>query len=156
MFKLDNKNNKIIFSIFIVLFLLIIIFFIFYKKNVDNFIKIKINEVELRVELARSPAEHYLGLSNRGSLENISGMLFLFSDKQVRSFVMRDMLISLDIVFIDENTIIDVYKNLPFDKKSQKILYKSSSPVDKVLELEAGLFDYYNFQVGDKIKILKD
>jgi len=156
MFKLDNKNNKIIFSIFIVLFLLIIIFFIFYKKNVDNFIKIKINEVELRVELARSPAEHYLGLSNRGSLENISGMLFLFSDKQVRSFVMRDMLISLDIIFIDENTIIDVYKNLPFDKKSQKILYKSSSPVDKVLELEAGLFDYYNFQVGDKIKILKD
>ena len=156
MFKLDNKNNKIIFSIFIVLFLLIIIFFIFYKKNVDNFIKIKINEVELRVELARSPTEHYLGLSNRGSLENISGMLFLFSDKQVRSFVMRDMLISLDIIFIDENTIIDVYKNLPFDKKSQKILYKSSSPVDKVLELEAGLFDYYNFQVGDKIKILKD
>lgn len=156
MFKFDNKNNKIIFFIFIILFLLIIIFFIFYKKNVDNFIKIKINEVELRVELARSPAEHYLGLSNRGSLENISGMLFLFSDKQVRSFVMRDMLISLDIVFIDENTIIDVYKNLPFDKKSQKILYKSSSPVDKVLELEAGLFDYYNFQVGDKIKILKD
>jgi hypothetical protein len=156
MFKFFNKNNKIIFSIFIVLFLLLIIFIIFKKKNVDNFVEIKINEVGLRVELAQNPAEHYLGLSNRESLEDISGMLFLFSNKQVRSFVMRNMLISLDIVFIDENTIIDVYKNLPFDENSQKILYKSSSSVDKVLELEAGLFDYYNFQIGDKIEILKN
>lgn len=149
------KNNKIFFFVFVVIFFLIIIFFVFKKKNVDNFAKIKINEVELRVELAQDSAEHYKGLSNRESLENISGMMFLFLDKQKRSFVMRDMLMSLDIVFIDENTIIDVYKNLPFDLKSQKILYQSSSPVDKVLELESGLFDYYGFKVGDKIEILK-
>lgn len=155
MFNFFKKTNKIFFSVFIVILFLIIIFFAFKKKNVDNFAKIKINEVELSVELAQSSVEHYLGLSNRESLEGVSGMLFLFSNKQTRSFVMRDMLMSLDIVFIDENTIIDVYKNLPFDLKSQKILYQSSSPVDKVLELESGLFDYYGFQVGDKIEILK-
>lgn len=155
MFNFLNKNNKIIFSILIIIVFLIIIIFIFKKKNVDNFVEIKINEVKLRVELAQSPAEHYRGLSHRESLENISGMLFLFSDKQVRSFVMRNMLMPIDIVFIDENTIIDTYKNLPFDLNSQKILYKSSSPTDKVLELEAGILDYYGFQIGDKIEIIK-
>ncbi len=150
-----KKTNKIFFFVFVIILFLIIIFFVFKKKNVDNFAEIKINDVSLRVELAKNSAEHYLGLSNRESLENISGMLFLFADKQNRSFVMRNMLMSIDIVFIDENTIIDVYKNLPFDLKSQKILYQSSSPVDKVLELESGLFDYYGFKVGDKIEILK-
>ncbi|HOZ53190.1 MAG TPA: DUF192 domain-containing protein [bacterium] len=156
MFSFLKRGTKIFFYFFVFIFFLIATFFIFNKKNVDNFAEIKINNVELRVELAQDSAKHYLGLSNRETLEGISGMLFLFSDKQERTFVMRDMLISLDIVFIDENTIIDVYKNLPFDKKSQEILYQSSVPIDKVLELEAGLFDYYNFQVGDKIEILKD
>lgn len=150
-----KKTNKIFFFVFVIILFLMIIFFVFKKKNVDNFAEIKINDVSLRVELAKNSAEHYLGLSNRESLENISGMLFLFADKQNRSFVMRNMLMSIDIVFIDENTIIDVYKNLPFDLKSQKILYKSSLPIDKVLELQAGLFDYYNFQIGDKVEIIK-
>lgn len=150
-----KKTNKIFFFVFVIILFLIIIFFVFKKKNVDNFAEIKINDVSLRVELAKNSAEHYLGLSNRESLENISGMLFLFADKQNRSFVMRNMLMSIDIVFIDENTIIDVYKSVPFDINSQKILYKSSLPIDKVLELQAGLFDYYNFQIGDKVEIIK-
>lgn len=154
-FEKNKKKLFFIFIIFIILLFLFILFFVKNKKDVDNFSSIKINKTILQIELAQSPREYYLGLSHRESLKNISGMLFLFPNKKIRAFVMRDMLMSIDIIFIDNDAIVNVYKEVPFDLKLQKVLYQSSSPVDKVLELEAGLFDYYNFKIGDKIEILK-
>ena len=81
-------------------------------------------------------------------------MLFLFPDKDIRSFIMRDMNFSLDLVFIDENEIVDIYKNLSFDEKDREVLYKSSRPVDKVLEVNGNFCDKNKIEVGDLITFI--
>lgn len=158
MFK-NFKKNKYKKFYFVIIFIFFVFFFYFLKnravdKNIKKIIFIK-NNVVVNVELATSPENYYLGLSNRKFLKQDWGMLFLFPNKEKRFFVMRDMNFSLDIVFIDENTIIDIYKNLPFAKKEQNILYNSSIAVDKVLELNGGFCDDHNVEVGDELKFLK-
>lgn len=155
--KIKDKN-----LIFFCLFFLFILFFCFFaflfleSKSVDKIdfndgdvVVSKIKNKEINVELAVSPEKKYLGLSHRENIPDDFGMLFLFFDKEIRTFVMRDMKFNLDIVFIDENEIVKIYKNLSFEEFSQNIIYKSSTPVDKVLELKGGFCDQNKISVGD-------
>lgn len=149
-------NKKLLLLILSLLFIGLIYFFSFRQKPVDKFYsKVKINETYINLELAKTQQEHYTGLSNRKSIPDNFGLLFLFNKKEVKNFLMRDMLFSLDIVFIDDNKIIDIYSNLPFNKDSQNISYKSSGPVDKVLELNSGTCEKNNIKVGNLVKFLE-
>ena len=136
--------------------ILIIFLFLFLENKKEEKYFLKINSIQIELEIARTPQQHYQGLSFRESLDDNSGMIFLFPDKEIRKFVMRDMLMSIDIIFIDDNEIVDIHKNLPFDLESQEIIYSSSVPVDKVLELKAGFSDQYNLSVGDKLELIKN
>ncbi|MDP2944440.1 MAG: DUF192 domain-containing protein, partial [bacterium] len=62
---------------------------------------LKINQQEIKVEIASTLKQQYRGLSGRKSICADCGMLFNFSDSGVRSFVMRDMEFPLDIIFIE-------------------------------------------------------
>lgn len=57
----------------------------------------------LRVEIARTAEERATGLSNRTSLGDDAGMLFVYERPRRPSFWMRQTLIPLDIVWIDED-----------------------------------------------------
>src|SRR5690554_4328328 len=57
-------------------------------------------DVELEVEIADSPEERSRGLMYRTYLDPKGGMLFIFSDSELRSFWMKNTLISLDMIFI--------------------------------------------------------
>lgn len=153
----QRLRNKKIFLLLLVFFIIIFLFFYFcvHGEPVDKEIeKIKIRDILVEVELASSPDEHYLGLSHRDFLLEKSGMLFLFQEEEEISFLMRDMNFSLDILFINKNKIVNIYKNIPFDKNSQSILYKSIYPVDKVLELNGGFCDENKIKVGDFLEFL--
>lgn len=82
------------------------------------------------------------------------GMLFPYRERNHYSFWMKDMQFPLDIVWIDDKTIIEIHKNVPIPVGESLPFYRPQEPVDKVLELNAGTTDKYGIQVGDAIKIL--
>lgn len=84
--------------------------------------KIKIHDKEYKVEIAESSEEKEKGLSNRESLDKDKGMLFDFSDDiDTVSFWMKDTIIPLDIIFIDEDlNVLKVAKGEPESTKSIK------------------------------------
>ncbi|MCF7794878.1 DUF192 domain-containing protein [Patescibacteria group bacterium] len=122
---------------------------IFFNKTKEVILK----NITFQVEVADENREHYKGLSNRNYLCGNCAMLFIFEDVKKRSFVMREMMMPIDILYINDGIIIDIYRDLEPESKDYNNYYKSSKPVDMVLEINANYSDRYNIKVGDKIKI---
>lgn len=80
--------------------------------------KIKVEDKEFTVEIAKTEAEKSKGLQGRKSLGKNEGMLFVYDKPQTVGFWMEDTEIPLDIIFINEDEeVISVYKGEPFNKE---------------------------------------
>jgi len=118
----------------------------------------------IAVSIADTNSTRTKGLSGTKSLDQNSGMLFIFdtggdaSTKQVTPlFWMKDMLIPLDIIWISGGKIVHIDKSVPIpaagtaDTSLQT--YSAGAPVDYVLEVNAGFCDQNNIKVGDNVNL---
>jgi uncharacterized membrane protein (UPF0127 family) len=106
-------------------------------------------KAKIDLEIADNEYERQLGLMNRKEMKENEGMLFIFPRQDYQSFWMRNTLISLDIMFInDQKEIVTIHKNT---KILSETSYPSSAPSIYVVETLAGFADRHNIQVGDKI-----
>lgn len=115
---------------------------------------VKINNIEVGVEVAKTAEERSKGLSNREKLAENNGMVFVFTKDSKPIFWMKDTKIALDIIWINDNKIIGIDKNVqPELEKSDSELKKYSPPVtiDHVLEVNGGFSDKNNIKVGQMI-----
>ncbi len=121
--------------------------------------RISINGTELTVRVAERPFAVRNGLSgySREDLRE-DGMLFVFSDAQVREFWMKDMEFALDILWIADGRIVAIDRDVPppsarFDEPARV----SSLPlrVDAVLELPAGQAYEFGIIEGMSMKFLE-
>lgn len=105
------------------------------------------------IEIADNDYETQTGLMNRNSMKDSNAMLFIFPNMQIRSFYMKNTLITLDIIYLDDNkTIVSIIENAkPLDETS----LPSGSPAKYVLEINGGLSQQFNIEVGDKMTFSK-
>lgn len=125
------------------------------ENNLEKNKTVKINGQEITVEIADTPELQFKGLSGRKNLCAGCGMLFVFNNRQERTFVMRNMNFPLDIIFIDGERIVKIHKNLPPEGMEPKNFYNSDAPVNFVLEVNGGFTDKYKVKEGDKLVIFK-
>lgn len=113
---------------------------------------IKIHDKVIKVELARTPSQQAQGLSGRESLCPDCAMLFVFPQKEIKKFWMKDMKFPLDIVWFNDNRVVGVTPNIPAPKNNESPQVVSSIlPVNYVLELNAGMADYYGLSYGQEV-----
>lgn len=106
------------------------------------------------VELADSDEKRVKGLSKRNTLEQNKGMLFLFEKPGIYPFWMKDTLIPLDMIFINDNHIVTIHKNVqpqPNALDAELLRYAPKEPINYVLEINAGLSEKYGFEEGDEV-----
>jgi len=119
--------------------------------------KVMIGNIEIVVDIAETSEEKSRGLSGRKSLGVNKGMLFLFESNSIPSFWMKDMLIPIDIIWIADNGIVDVHKNIPAPDSETPYVnlprYTPRKPINYVLEVNAGFSDENNINIGDKVEI---
>ena len=108
--------------------------------------------VRVDVEIADTDAKRSRGLSGRSFLGDYEGMLFIFSEDVNNPFWMKDMLIPLDIIFINsEGEIVDIKENqLPClpdicPTISSDYFYRY------VLEVNAGFCEENGIDIGDVV-----
>ena len=120
-----------------------------FKKNPT----VTINGHKLQVTIADSQEKKQIGLSETKSLPQEKGMIFLFEKPDYYSFWMKNMKLPIDIIYINDDQIVTIQNNVqPIKEQESPIVYTSTEPSDKVLEINAGLAEKYDFKKGDKVK----
>lgn len=110
--------------------------------------KIIIEGKTFNVEVADDEVERAKGLSGRDFLAADSGMLFVFENSDIHTFWMKDTKIPLDIIFINDNKIVEMMTLQP-PANNNIPSYTPQNKAQYVLELNAG----FGFKVGDEVKI---
>jgi uncharacterized membrane protein (UPF0127 family) len=102
------------------------------------------------VEVADEPAERAQGLMNRESMPRSAGMLFLYEAPQRATFWMRNTLIPLDMIFMDETgTVTHIHENaIPLDETT----IDGGAGVLAVLEINGGLSGAIGIDVGSELR----
>ena len=104
------------------------------------------------VEVPDDVDEHMTGLMFRQHLPWNSGMLFAYNSEELRSFWMKNTLIPLDMIFVDDNSeIIDIIESVPPCEQDPCPSYPSKEPAQYVLEVNAGFAQQNGVQVGDRL-----
>lgn len=121
--------------------------------------KIVLEKVIIKVEMAETDKQHEQGLMFRKKLQSNEGMLFVFSDEQIRSFWMKNTIINLSIGYFDKNKkLIDVQEM----KAVNSVLvenppaYPSTLPAKYALEMTEGWFKKNKINLGSVFKFLKN
>jgi len=133
-------RGKIMLKIFIlVLILMISAIFIFNyflsEKNNEKLISFELEGKKYLLKKANNPQEWQDGLMFIEKPVNYNGMIFIFPDKQIRSFWNKNTFIDLDIYWLDDDKIIDK-DFLPSINSSKEVITKTSPmPVNKVIEI---------------------
>ncbi|HAU99552.1 MAG: Prolipoprotein diacylglyceryl transferase [Microgenomates group bacterium GW2011_GWF2_45_18] len=117
------------------------------------------SEKTFRVEVADTDERRALGLGGRNSIGEVAGadgMLFFFSPASQPTFWMKGMRFPIDILWISENAVIKIDRNLqpePNQSTSALSRYSPPRPVEYVLELQANDADRWQIDVGDSVQI---
>jgi len=125
-------------------------------QNQDK--KIKIGQTEIVVDVAKSNEERARGLSNVESLDKNKGMLFVFDGNSRPVFWMKDTKIALDIIWIEDDKIVSIDKNVqpePNTPDNKLKRYYAPTNVDYVLEVNAGFSEENDIKVGQSLSGLE-
>ncbi len=111
-------------------------------------------EIVVNVEKADTQEEREKGLMHRESLGKDKGILFIFDEPIQPRFWMKNTLIPLDIIFIDENSVIvDFIENMVSCKEEPCEIYASEEYAKYALEVNAGFVKEKGIEVGNKVVI---
>jgi uncharacterized membrane protein (UPF0127 family) len=101
------------------------------------------------MEVATSGEQHSHGLMFRTSVPDKHGMLFIFPETRELNFWMKNTLVPLDMLFIDEKGIIRHIATGTTPKSLTPI--PSEGPARAVIEIAGGDAAHYHIASGDKV-----
>jgi len=115
---------------------------------------------EFTLELALDDDARYQGLSDRESMPEDHGMLFVFPRDRSASFVMRRCHFPIDLLYLDAAGRVDSLhrmKTEPLDTPNDELTpYRSRWPVRFAIELNGGMIDATGIAVGDRVELPYD
>jgi len=120
----------------------------------ENTIEIRQNGVQAQfnIELAVTPAEQAQGLMFRESMPQFNGMLFINERPRRVSFWMKNTLIPLDILFMDETGVVQTLKQsaTPLDTTT----IPGGDNIQYILEINGGLANLLGLSEGAEARYI--
>lgn len=115
--------------------------------------KVCVDQTCFNVEIADSKEERKQGLMYREHLNQDKGMLFIFTKEDIHPFWMKNTLIPLDMIWIDEKMeIVSIFPNAQPCKTKN---CESIRPLKKamyVLEINGGVAAEKGIELHDKVR----
>jgi uncharacterized protein len=113
--------------------------------------KVKINNNLFNVKSVLTSRDTQNGMMNRKFEDSYDGMLFLMK-KEPHSFWMKNCVVHLDIVYIDDDKITKIHHNCKPCFNDECDHYEGYG--DMILELPGGECKKYGVKEGDQISLL--
>lgn len=108
------------------------------------------NEGDIKFELADTYAKRQQGLSGRREIPDNYGMLFIFDTLDRHGFWMKDMYVSIDIIWLsDTGEILGIEHSVSPDTYPN--VFYPPVPVSRVLETRAGYAKEKGWEVGTEV-----
>ena len=157
------KSKFLFAGILVVLFLVAITFyksyaFLFFVRD-GQVIKLSLKEnffsstqKNMVLEVAKTPATITLGLSGRQEMisksgQQIDGLLFIFSQKEMLRFWMKEMLFDIDICWLNGTAFLSCNREVPFVQSGEELkIYSPNLPANVVIETKPGFFSDEDLQ----------
>lgn len=144
------KRNKAV--LFIILVLMVTAYFVFTSGSQGAAARLltATGEHAIEVELADTPKTRETGLMNRSQMPADHGMLFDFKETRPVAMWMKNTLIPLDMLFMDERgRVVNIATNA---KPYSLDIIPSTGPVRYVLELNGGAAARFGAKPGDQLR----
>ncbi|MEM1108422.1 MAG: DUF192 domain-containing protein [Planctomycetota bacterium] len=127
------------------------------NENAGGIQKVEIKGEVFDLELALTRQEQFSGLSGRESIAPDGGMLFVFPREAERTFVMRECLVPIDILFLDpRGAVINTHAmqvEPPGTPERELKPYRSEAKSSLVIELAGGTVERLGIEKGDLIEL---
>lgn len=146
---LANNLKKIIVgtvTIFVVIFLVLTLALAIKTPSA------KINNHTFKLYVAKNSKDLQVGLSKYKSIPDTRGMIFVFNKLDYYPFWMKGMQFSIDIIYIKDNKVVTIYKDIKTDASNSTVYYPTE-PANMVLEINAGLSKKYGITNGSKVEL---
>lgn len=122
------------------------------KESDEGWIKLKVNQVVVKVQVRDTMEGRNRGLSGIEKLDEDKGVLFVFKAPAKYSFWMKEMKFDLDVLWIKGDKVVGKLEGVKAPKDGESpARFKSKVLVDKVLEVNSGFIKENGIQVGDEI-----
>lgn len=140
-------------KIIILIFLVMVSLTLWIINNTNKFVTI--NGKTFSVYVADTDEKKAKGLAIFKTLPENKGMIFPFSYPDYYGFWMKDMKFPIDIIYIENYKIVDIFEEVPNPKNADEKLpvYKPAEKASYVLEINSGISKKYDFKKGDAVKI---
>ena len=123
------------------------------KNKSNNIPKVCFENKCFEVEIADTLEERERGLMNRAKLDLNNGMFFVFEKEGVYNFWMKNVLIPLDMIWIDgNNKVVFINENAEPCKVEPCEVFSSDKKAKYVLEVNGGVSREIELNIGDEVK----
>ncbi len=115
----------------------------------------KNNKKTLNLEVAETLDQHAQGLMFRKKLGTNEGMLFVFTNEEIREFWMKNTLINLDIGYFNKQKVLIDIQQMAAENSVMRTnipTYPSKQPAMYALEMSQGWFKKNKFEAGTIFK----
>ncbi len=139
--------------LYILFFIGCVVMIITFANKGEKRIDAQLGGVTLSLEIADTAFLRTRGLSGHQPLASNEGMLFVFPEDDLYEIWMKDMLFSIDIIWLDsEYRIVDVKERA--SPESYPEVFTPSVPARYVLELSLGFFKLHGLKKGDRLEFV--
>lgn len=118
---------------------------------------INVGNTRFNVEIAKTEEERRVGLAKYESLQPDFSMLFVLQNDSKPNFWMKGVKFPIDIIWIDNNTVVDITANVPTvpenTPEAQIPRYSPKQLVDFALEVAAGTASAKGIKITDKVEL---
>ena len=146
------KKSKYV--LIVVLVFLMGIFYFFNSVELYDRREVCFSSNCVEIKIADSPSERERGLMFVSSLDEDDGMLFVFEESGEHGFWMKNTLIPLDIIWVNENfEVVDIKTAEPCEEEPCEVYI----PIEKakyVLEVNSDWVEKNGVKVGNFVEIV--